>query len=361
MSNQLDILALEPFYGGIRRHMLETLIRYSRHRWTLFRLPPRRIERRLAAAAHWFTEHLSRHWVGKFDVLFTSEAMNLSDLYRLNPPLARKPSVIYFHHNQLPTLDGPEPDSPIGLDLVNLGSATSASETWFNSLYHLKDFLARASALVQRHPELSARNPMPNIVAKSHLLHPPIDLPALSELLQRHPAQRKKHLIFVETRDGDVNLLNSALAILMRRDEPFELVTVGPVNQLAENLPRRTVSEYDDHGQMQALAEAGMFLSIRRDTTCDYHAIRALMAGCVSLWPRSGFYGELLPERYHARCLYDPSPEELAGRMLDEWYLEQPPGRAEQVHQTLRNFDPIVACKVMDQRLEDLAGHGPAA
>src|SRR5438105_2035135 len=102
MSRQLDILALEPFYGGGRRHMLETLVHYSRHRWTLLKLPPRRIERRLTAAAHWFAEQLTRHWVGRVDVMFTSEALNLADLYRLMPNLLKKPSVVYFHNNQLP-------------------------------------------------------------------------------------------------------------------------------------------------------------------------------------------------------------------------------------------------------------------
>src|SRR6476620_11678442 len=89
MSSQLDILCLEPFYGGGRRDMLETVIRLSRHRWTLLKLPPRRIERRLSAAAHWFAEQLSRHWVGRVDVLFTSEALNLADLYRLMPSLLK--------------------------------------------------------------------------------------------------------------------------------------------------------------------------------------------------------------------------------------------------------------------------------
>src|SRR6476646_6927701 len=97
MPTQLDILVLEPFYGGERRVMLETVIRCSRHRWTLLKLPPRRIERRLAAAANWFSEQLSRHWVGHVDLLFTSEALNLADLYRLTPNLAGKPSLVYFH------------------------------------------------------------------------------------------------------------------------------------------------------------------------------------------------------------------------------------------------------------------------
>src|SRR5438094_6972158 len=100
-SAQIDILALEPFYGGARRIMLDALIHCSRHRWTLLKLPPRRIERRLSVAAHWFSEQLTRHWVGRTDLLFTSEALNLSDLYRFVPALLNKPAVVYFHSHTL--------------------------------------------------------------------------------------------------------------------------------------------------------------------------------------------------------------------------------------------------------------------
>ena len=143
MARQLDILALEPFYGGGRRNMLETLIHFSRHRWTLLKLPPRRIERRFSVAAHWFAEQLTRHWVGRVDLLFTSEAMNLADLYRLMPQLIRKPSVVYFHSNQLPH---PAATSDNPLDMANLNTATASTEIWFNSLFHLRDFLSRATA-----------------------------------------------------------------------------------------------------------------------------------------------------------------------------------------------------------------------
>src|SRR5580765_6643156 len=157
MPKQLDILALEPFFGGVRRSMLETVVRYARHRWTVLKLPPRRIERRLTAAAHWFAEQLTRHWVGRVDLLFTSEAMNLADLYRLMPTLLKKPSVVYFHDNQLPH---PSATTNNPLEMANLNTATAATETWFNSVFHLRDFLARASALVARHQELQGRNPL---------------------------------------------------------------------------------------------------------------------------------------------------------------------------------------------------------
>src|SRR3712207_4283115 len=59
MARQLDILAIEPFYGGVRRNMLEAMVRCSRHRWNVLKLPARRVERRLTSAARWFAELLS--------------------------------------------------------------------------------------------------------------------------------------------------------------------------------------------------------------------------------------------------------------------------------------------------------------
>src|SRR5436305_1301067 len=169
MSQQLDILALEPFYGGVRRVMLDSLIHCSRHRWTLLKLPPRRIERRLSVAAHWFSEQLTRHWAGRTDLLFTSEALNLSDLYRFVPPL-----------------------------------------------------------------------------------------------------------------------LNKALATVRRRGETFQLITVGPVEELLDDLPRKTLPESDQSAHVRGMLESNIFISTRINANVDHHAVRALLAGCWPLVPHSG-------------------------------------------------------------------------
>src|SRR3954466_15523828 len=125
MPRQLDILALEAFYGGARKQMLETLVRFSRHRWTILKLPPRRLERRITAAASWFAEQLARNWAGRLDVLFTSETLNLASFVRLVPGVAKYPSVVYFHSNQLPetTLVARHNE-----DLANLSTAVAATD-----------------------------------------------------------------------------------------------------------------------------------------------------------------------------------------------------------------------------------------
>jgi hypothetical protein len=351
MTRQLDILALEPFYGGIRRVMLDSVIHCSRHRWTLLKLPPRRIERRLTTAAVWFAEQWSRHWVGRTDVLFTSEALNLSDLYRFMPNLLKVPSVVYFHDNQLPPIDARN-EGP--LDLINLNSAAAATEIWFNSLFHLKTFLGKATALVKRLPELAGRNPLPTVTGKARVMTPPVGFAHVQDMVQED-IERDLRTIFVETRDADNNLLNAALSILQRRSENFRLITVGPVDELSPDLPRTTLPENDQNAHLRGLLSSTVFVSTRRDATSDHHAVRALSAGCWPLFPKTGMYRELVPQRLASSCLYDPYPEELAGHLQDVWHFSPPDGCEQDLADILHQFDPVVACRAMDERLEQLA------
>lgn len=386
MSTQLDILALEPFYGGIRRSMLETVIRCSRHRWTLLKLPPRRIERRLSVAANWFAEQLSRHWSGRVDLLFTSEAMNLASLYQLVPVLARQPSVVYFHDNQLP-----DPEAPLGgpsryddpprllysrtstagavapppppvmpsrdgpVELVNLNTATAATEIWFNSLYHLRTFLGKASKLVTRHRELSSHNPMADVTAKAQVMAPPIDLNLVSHVKTTMKVPpRDRRAVFVDTRDADMGLLNASLAALAARGQKLRLITVGPVVALSDQWPRRTISENDDVAHVAGLLEAGVVLSVKPGAACDLQVIRGLLAGCKPVLPDVGVYAELLPGSLHKDCLYGPSADALAEHLhnaldpLVGWY---PPD----FRQTLKHFEAIAATRAFDERLNNLA------
>ena len=84
--------------------------------------------------------------VGHVDLLFTSEALNLADLYRLTPNLARKPAVVYFHSNELPE-PGVVSVNP-ALDYANMNTAAAATEIWFNSKFHVRMFLAGVNALI---------------------------------------------------------------------------------------------------------------------------------------------------------------------------------------------------------------------
>jgi hypothetical protein len=358
MAAQLDILALEPFYGGVRRSMLETLMRCSRHRWTLLKLPPRRIERRLTAASHWFAEQLSRHWIGRVDLLFTSEAMNVADLLRLVPDLANKPRVVYFHDNQLP--DPRHPRDEDTHDLVNLNTAQSATELWFNSEFHLQLFHYRAAALIEKHPELSSRNPLLEVLPKCKIMRPPMDLRFAASLGVGKPKKRDQRKIFVETRDADVRMLNRSLATLKHHAEEFELVTVGPVENLSDDFPRTVIPEWDEQTQTEALLSSGLFVSTRRSPTIDHYAVLALAARCWPIVPAEGVYLELIPDSLHNDCLYNGTPSGLASRIQDLWLQESDPINTSILFDTATQpFNAIAACKAMDERIDELAAANP--
>lgn len=353
MSDQLDILALEPFFGGSRKAMLETMLRHSRHRWTLLKLPPRRIERRLEAASIWFAEQLSRHWVGRVDVIFASEALNLADLLRLVPELSAKPSVVYFHDNQIPAI-GQRADGAV--QLVNLSSAAAATEIWFNSLYHLSTFLKKAASVCDLHSELSGRHLLPELTAKAHFMPPPVDLEAGNEAMASERIGRNPRLLFVDTRDADIEFLNTALQGLLRRGEKYSLVTVGPVDGLDEKLPRQTIGEQDEIAQLRALHQAAVIVSARPKAAYDMHAVRGLHVGCWPIFPNSGVYPELLPESLHELCLYEAGQtEKIVTQLQNVWWIEQPAGYRDELSQILTQFDAVQACEAMDDRLEQIA------
>jgi hypothetical protein len=359
MARQLDILAIEPFHGGARRAMLEAIARCSRHRWTILKLPARRMERRLLVSATWFAEHLSRNGIGNVDLLFCSEALNLADFLRLRPDLAKRPAVVYFHDNQLPDAEAARPEMPT--DLVNLNSATAASEMWFNSLYNLRTFLGRASALVERHEELQVRNPMPSLAAKAHLVPPPIELMTAQDPgLEAPVAIRDRRAVLLDARGADHGMLAEALEILVRRGERMRLTIIGAVKGLPAALRPITLDERDDAGHLRSLLDSSVLVCARPDAACDDLAIRALALGCHPIMSNRGVYPELLPEPMHDLCLHDGTADSLVERLLDAWYLERPEGLEFLLEETLAQFEAIRACRNIDRRLEALA-QPPAA
>jgi hypothetical protein len=339
----------------MRKSMLETVMRCSRHRWTLLKLPPRRIERRLSAAAHWFGEQLTRHWAGRLDLLFTSEALNLADLMRLVPGLEDRPSVVYFHNNQLPDPDGHDTGS--AFDLVNLNTAQAALELWFNSEFHLNLFAYRAAAMVEKHPELASRNPVPDMLSKSRVMMPPFDLHLTTSVQSSHPVKRQPRTIFVNTRDANIDLLNLGLSALSMRGERFNLLTVGPLEKLSTTFTRVAIDENDEYAQASALLRADVYLSTLRWAPVDLFAVRALTAGCWPVLPEDGFYQEMIPKSLRSRCLYDGTPDMLASRIQDVWHLHphEESGIDAAFREAIKGFDAITACKAMDERLNALA------
>jgi hypothetical protein len=255
--------------------------------------------------------------------------------------------------------DGPQTNA--ANDLVNLNTAQAALELWFNSEFHLNLFAYRAAAMVERHAELSSRNPVPEMLAKSRVMPPPFDLHLASTIQMTTPVKRQKRTIFVNTRDAEMELLNLGLTTLAMRGERFTLMTVGPLEKLSNNFVRVAIDESDEVAQTTALLKSDIFLSTQRWAPVDLFAVRAMTAGCWPILPEDGVYMEMIPKKFRNSCLFDSNPDSMASRIQDVWHLHpEADGTAEAAFlESIEGFDAISACKAMDERLSALVARHP--
>jgi hypothetical protein len=356
MSHALEILALEPYCGGLRRDMLRTLSRCSRHRWRVMTLAPRSMARRITTSAHWFAGQLAgqtAHQPGAPlpDVVFATDALNLADLHRLQPRLLDRPSVVYFHCNDLPDPAGPIPVDCF--DLPHLRSARAATEIWFNSANHAGSFMSAVDSLFDRFD--ASRNPASELRAKMHTVPPPIEEDdAVPEF-----TDRCLDTIHVELGGVNLDLLASGLEILGQSSLKWKLITAGDAD-LPVSVPRQVISHDDPHARAVALQKASIFVSARIAAPMDDTAVRALRAGCQPVLPHTGIYPDLISESLHADCLYDMSPESLATHLRHALLV---PRQYSPVALSARlgDYDVARACPRIDDRLDRLAARfGPA-
>ena len=195
---------------------------------------------------------------------------------------------------------------------------------------------------------------MDDLLAKLHLVPPPVEAAVFRESHTAATLERDATAIFVETRDANMDLLNSALGILNDRKHPIQLLVTGPVDQLTTTFPRQIISETDSAAQIRALLTAGTFVSAKIAVPFDENAVRAMSLGCRPVLPHTGIYPELLPVSLHSECLYDMSAESLASHIHEAMFLPSVYHLAE-LTSKLTPFDPLHACSIIDNRLDALA------
>ena len=358
MPRQLDILALEPYFGGVRKQTLELLSRHSRHRWTVYKLPARRLERRLSTAAQWFTQQLRRVPNVRCDVIFASDALNLAEFLRLNPRLSDQPSVAYFYCNQLTGETAADQQSR----LTVLSTASCATEIWFNSFFHMGDFLAHAAATFDSHKELAGTEPLRALVTKSQLIHPPVEIASPDKDSGVVDAERKGRNVCLDNRDGALaDVFVAVLKEIAARKEPVAVHVLGrPLHGIPDEIPAIQVDTRNDIEVIRTLRICEFYISAHPCAEFDPMAMRAMVMGCIPILRREGFYREFLPEALQPWCLYDGQPAELLSRIMDLWYLRRPAVARKDLDTIFNRYTPIQATRNFDRRLDYLADQSPS-
>ncbi|MCH7995503.1 MAG: DUF3524 domain-containing protein, partial [Planctomycetes bacterium] len=195
---KLNVAVLEPYYGGSHAAFVDTLVGHSRHRTCLATMPARKWKWRMRGAAIWFAREDNEWLAGSngrgVDLILCNDMLSVSDLRALLPAAMRNvPIVCYFHENQLTYPLPCEADRDYQYGMTNITSCLAADAVWFNSAFHLDEFLDAAAKLLRKMPDCVPGGVIDSIRKKCLVVPPPIEPPAsLDQALHESGSRRWK-------------------------------------------------------------------------------------------------------------------------------------------------------------------------
>ncbi|MFW6361545.1 MAG: tRNA-queuosine alpha-mannosyltransferase domain-containing protein [Spirochaetota bacterium] len=316
----LEILFIEPFYGGSHKAFADELARYSRHNFTLFTLPARFWKWRMRGAALEVVRRIPSP--DRFDLVVAASMLSLADLKALWGA-ACPPLISYFHENQLnyPLSPGETRDFHYGFTDITTGLA--ADRIVFNSHYHKSAFFEELPGFISCMPDTKPTWVVEELINKSLVCHPGIAATAIETTHTPAGPPAEPPLILWNHRwehDKNPEGFFRVLAAAADRGLQFRLALVGEqfsrypqvFDQARERLGGKIV-QFGYVGERAAyyrwLRQADIVVSTAYQENFGLSIAEATAAGCYPLLPRRLSYPELIPPEYHSACLYKDEAE----------------------------------------------------
>ncbi len=258
----MNVLLLEPYYGGSHKDFVDKWMALSCHDFTLLTLPPYKWKWRMRHSAIFFADQLgqsskisgrlsemsagatlasgrliktvcenekpSREIMTDYDVLFCSDMLNLAEFAALAPKkIANLKKIVYFHENQLTYPVRFEAERDYQFVMTNVTTCLAADEVWFNSKYHRDEFCAKLKTFFAKMPDFQPIEAITKIMKKTSI-HPP----GLSDINIKNDNKKQKKIPLVLwsarwEHDKNPELFFKALKIVKDGGTEFKLAVTG--------------------------------------------------------------------------------------------------------------------------------------
>lgn len=229
----MNILVLEPYYGGSHKAFLAGLTRNLPYTFDLLTLPAHSWKWRMRLAAPHFAGVLAadpRYKAKTFDRIFCSSLVDVAALRGLLPPHLRTvPLLTYFHENQFAYPVQISEARDVHFGLTNLTTALASDRLAFNSQYNLDSFLAGCRELLAKMPDMSLPGYEEAIRAKATILPPGLDFSGIDGCSEEKQTGRPPVLVWNHRWEHDKNpeLFFNTLYGFAEQGVPFGLIVLG--------------------------------------------------------------------------------------------------------------------------------------
>lgn len=301
----MNILALEPYYGGSHQAFIDGLSKVSKHNWTVLTLPAHKWKWRMRHSAITFASQTAEliEKQQSWDLLFCSDMLNLAEFIGMAPvEVAELPKVIYFHENQLTYPVRVENERDYQFGMTNLTSALAADAVWFNSRFHLESFFDALKKFLKSMPDYQPLEAIEKIRAKSSVCSPGIsDFPARQG---RKPGPMRILWAARWEHDKNPDDFFKAIKILKDKNVPFRISAIGQSfrdRPIVFDWAHSEFQDYIDYWGYQKsmedykwiLSETDVVVSTANHEFFGISVVEAVAAGAYPLVPNRLSYPEI--------------------------------------------------------------------
>lgn len=326
-DDPLDVVLVEPYFGGSHRAWAEGVAAHSGHDVELFTLEPRWWKWRMRGASVTLAERLEGRPTP--DVMLVSDMIDLAAFRTFSRPhVGDVPTALYFHESQLTYPESPQMEADLHLAFTNWLSALAADSVFFNSTYHHDVFFDEMPRLLRHFPDHRHEHLIRDVEEKSSVLEVGVDLAWVGTADRERPERLRILWNHRWEHDKDPVSFFHALDQLADLGVDFEVVICG--EQFRQN-PEEFEAAYQNHSDRlvhmgfapvqryrDLVASSDVVVSTSLQEFFGVSVVEAVAAGCFPILPNRLSYPGLVPPELHHLVLYEDG--ELAARL--QWAVD---------------------------------------
>lgn len=306
-NRQLEVIFVEPFYGGSHKQLIETIIKFVPNSH-LLTLTAKKWHWRARCSALILSSSIPSITTER--VLFCSSVLSLAELLGLRPDLCALKKVVYFHENQLvyPIREIKERDIQFAYNQIT--TCLAADVVLFNSHYNKNSFLNNIKNIIKIFPDNKPKDLRTKIEPKCDVLYFPVEF---FPIHQKAEFSEELHIVWPHRWefDKDPEAFIKVLIHLKSDNLPFRVSILGETftdvpeifGQAKEQLKDEIVNfgfVKDKNEYYRVLQSSHVAVSTSKHEFFGVSMLEASFHGCFPLVPNKLVY----PEIYPCECLY---------------------------------------------------------